>query len=258
MRRVSPIEHTARQFVLRHMAPACFGALQRASKLAETRIRRSSAIQRHVRGSGIEVGAAAAPALVPIGSSVKYVDKYDVENLRADPELAGLDVRAPDIIDSAETLVTLATDSQDFVLGFSLLEHVQDALGTIRSFHRVTRRNGSIVVSVPDKRYYGPDQMRPVTRFEHFVRDYEEGPEWSRAEHFREVGALCFGLSDAELESFVTEKVATDAHTHFHVWDTESFVGFLIKAKETLRIDYEILEFASYGHEALAVLRVGK
>jgi SAM-dependent methyltransferase len=258
MRSISPLEHTARLAVLQYVAPAVVRGVRLAGRLAETRMRRSFAVETHVRGSGIEIGAAATPALVPLGCKVTYVDKYPGSVLRADAELHGLTVRDPDIVDSAETLSTLADDSQDFVLAFSLLEHVQDALGAIRSFVRVTRSGGTIVVSVPDKRRYGPDRERPLTTFEHFERDFREGPEGSKADHFREVGQIRRKLEGAELERFVAEQLSTDAHTHFHVWDPESFVEFLLRGKRVLQLDYELKEFASYGHEVLVVLKVHK
>lgn len=258
MRRISRIEHGARYFVLRHAAPTCLRLVSAASSLANTRFRRSFAIERHVRGRGLEVGAAASPATIPLGTRVTYVDKYSLETLREDPELSGLTVRAPDVLDSAETLATFEDDSQDFVLGFSLFEHVQDALGTLGAFHRVCRNGGSVVISVPDKRHYQPDRERPVTTFDHFVRDYEEGPAWSRADHFREVGRMVQGLHGAELERFVADSVARDAHTHFHVWEPDSFLGFLLQGKAILKRDYDIREFASYGHELLTVLTVRK
>jgi SAM-dependent methyltransferase len=258
MRKISPLEHAARLVVLQRIAPAAVRAVRSVGKLAETRMRRSFAAESHVRGAGIEIGAAATPALVPLGCQVRYVDKYGVDVLRSDPELKGLTVRAPDVIDSAETLSTFADDSQDFVLAFSLLEHVQDALGTIASFCRVTRAGGSLVLSVPDKRKYGPDRERPLTHFEHFERDYRDGPQWSHADHFREVGRIRQGLAGPELERFVAERVANDAHTHFHVWDPESFLDFLLRGKHVLGIGYEVVQFAAYGHEALVVLKVHK
>lgn len=258
MRSISPLEHAARLAVLRYVAPTVVRGVRMAGNLAETRFRRSFAAEKHVSGAGIEVGAAATPALVPLGCQVKYVDKYPGSVLRSDPELRGLTVNEPDIIDSAETLSTLADHSQDFVLAFSLLEHVQDALGTIRSFVRVTRPGGTVVISVPDKRYYSPDRDRPLTTFEHFERDLRDGPAWSCADHFREVGSIRRKLAGEELERFVAAQMATDAHTHFHVWDPESFADFLLRGKRVLGLDYELKEFASYGHEALAVLKVAK
>ena len=115
-----------------------------------------------------------------------------------------------------------------------------------------------LVISVPDKRHYTPDRRRPLTTFEHFERDYREGPEWSRLDHFLEVGRLSRGLEGKELEQYASELVAIDAHTHFHVWDPDSLLKFLMAARGVLELRYEIVEFASYQHEALAVLRIQK
>jgi len=85
-------------------------------------MRRSFTIMRHVRGSGLEVGAAAGPSLIPIGAEVRYVDKYPPERLLGwEPELKGHLLQPPDILAEAETLEPVADDSQDFVLAFVVL-----------------------------------------------------------------------------------------------------------------------------------------
>jgi SAM-dependent methyltransferase len=256
MRKVTNTEFQVRQFFVRNAAPAGFRILGRIAGVAETRFRRTLAIERHVRGSGIEVGAAASPAIVPLGCRVTYVDKYGEEALRSDPELAEFHFSPPDVIDSAESLATFATNSQDFVLAFSVFEHLQDPLAALRSFCRVVRDGGTIVVSVPDKRRYRLDTPRPVTTFEHLLRDFEKGPDVSRADHFREVGQHWYSLESEALDQFVRDGLERDSHCHFHVWDSEAFLRFFLDAKAVLNVDYDVLEFASYGVETLAVLGV--
>jgi SAM-dependent methyltransferase len=252
----------ARDSTTPHRAITGADHINSASLLAESRVRRTTSMQRHItpprHRSGIEIGAAATPAVVLWGTRVAYVDKYPIEVLKADPELADLPVAAPDILASAEQLETIEDDSQDFVLAFSLLEHSQDPLGSMYNFHRVTVNGGIIIASVPDKRHYEPDRQRPLTSFEHLVRDHREGPVVSCADHFREVGAVRWGLEGEELDAFVANGVDNDAHTHFHVWDPETFLDFVLRARLELRVDYEVLEFASYGHECHVVLRVVK
>src|SRR5262245_27344232 len=143
---ISPLEASARQLIIRRVLPAALRLAHRTARLAETRFRRSFAIERHVKGTGLEIGAAAAPAVVPLGATVTYVDKYGGDRLAADPELAGLPVRPPDIIASAEDLNGIASASQDFVLAFSVLEHVQDVLGSLAAIRRVTRDGGTLVL----------------------------------------------------------------------------------------------------------------
>ncbi len=218
-------------------------------------MRRSLPIQRHCRGAGIEIGAAASPAIVPFGVKVRYVDKYPIETIQADPELKGLEAVTPDYVCGAERLETIEDASQDFVLAFSLLEHVQDPIGSLKSFIRVTRSGGTLIITVPDKRHYGPDKRRSLTTFEHLRRDHEEGPEWSREAHFRESAVLAKGLVGDAVEEHVARLMRDDGHTHFHVWDAESFLAFVLEARSQYGLSVELLEFAQYGHEALCVLR---
>jgi SAM-dependent methyltransferase len=256
MRPVGSAEYRARQFLVKHAAPLGFRLVSSAANVAKTRVRRSLAVENHARGAGLEVGAGASPAIVPRGARVTYVDKYPIEFLRSDPELSRFNFAAPDIVAPAETLAPIADDSQDFVLAFSLLEHVQDPLGTLRAFCRVTRPGGTLILSVPDRRRYGPDKPRSVTPFEHFERDYREGPAVSVRDHFTEVGKTWHSLSGVELDEFVESSVKGDSHCHFHVWESETFVRFLLDARRVIEADYELIEMAAYGVETLAVLAV--
>lgn len=255
MRKIGNLEYQVRQLMVRRVAPLLLRVLDRSSKVAETRLRRSLAIQRHVSGSGLEVGAAASPAIVPVGCQVTYVDKYDESSLASDPELAHLRFRGPDIIDRAETLEKIPSQSQDFVLAFSVLEHVQDPLAALQAFARVLKPGGCAVLSVPDKRRYAPDMQRPLTPFAHFLRDFREGPQVSVREHFEDVARSWHGLSGAAYDDFVSSSIERDGHCHFHVWDAESFLSFVLAAREVIGEKLEVLETASYGVEVLVVLR---
>jgi predicted SAM-dependent methyltransferase len=243
--------------LLHRFVPRALVGADRATRGFRTRFRRTAAIARVVHGEGIEIGAAVSPAAVPPGVRVTYVDRYPVEVLREDPELAGFEVPAPDVIDRAEELSSFADDSLDFVLAFSVLEHVEDPIGMLRAAYRVVRPGGAIVVSAPDKRYIN-DVNRELTPFEHLVRDTVEGPAVSREAHFREVGRSKAGLDGAALEAFVAKKLETSGHTHFHVWDARSFLRFATRAIDYLGADMEIIEFAAYDHECLLVLEVRK
>lgn len=212
---------------------------------------------RNVRGSGLEIGPAVSPSILPPGTQVRYVDKYDVQSLAQDPSLRGLRIVQPDILASADALDPVETDSQDFVLAFHVMEHVEDPLAMIQHLCRVTRPGGTIILSVPDKRATS-DRHRPPTTFEHLVQDHENGPEGSREDHFREVGRLNFGLEDEALDAYVAENERTGGHTHFHVWTPETYREHLLRAREYLGVSYEMVESRSVGGEVLCVLRVDR
>ena len=65
------------------------------------------------------------------------------------------------------------------------LEHTQDPVGTLRSHLRVLRPRGVLYMAIPDKRKTF-DHDRPLTSLEHVLRDFHEGPEWSKSAHFDE------------------------------------------------------------------------
>lgn len=65
------------------------------------------------------------------------------------------------------------------------LEHCENPIKAFLNMLRVLRPGGILFLAVPDKRHTF-DRDRPVTPLAHLVRDYEEGPGWSRKGHFEE------------------------------------------------------------------------
>jgi SAM-dependent methyltransferase len=137
-----------------------------------------------------------------------------------------------------------------------MIEHAQSPLHMLETLCRVTRPGGAIILSAPNKDHYHPDQGRELTTFEHVVRDYEEGPSWSYDGHLYDSGRTHHGLSGEALEAFVARLKREDGHTHFHVWNADTFLDMIIRAKEYLKLPVTLKEFATYGHETLVVWRV--
>ena len=145
-------------------------------------VRRNIASQ-YLSGEGIEVGALHAPLEVPPGVKVHYVDRMPVSELRKQyPELAAVNVVEADIVDNGETLSSIADNSWDFVIANHMIEHCQNPIGTLENFLRVLKPGGLVYMGVPDKRYTF-DIDRPLTSLDHLIRDYKEGPEWSKLGH---------------------------------------------------------------------------
>ena len=145
---------------------------------------------KYLRGSGIEIGALGSPLPVPYGAQVKYVDRLSVKDLRSEyPQLKNSAFVEVDIIDDGQTLTKVPSDSCDFVIANHFLEHCENPLGALVTFLRVLKRKGVLYMAVPDKRCTF-DEGRPVTALQHIVKDYQEGPAWSRQQHFKEWRAL--------------------------------------------------------------------
>ena len=76
---------------------------------------------------------------------------------------------------------------------------------------------GTLYLSLPDKGF-SFDANRPVTTVEHLHRDYREGPEWSKRQHFEEWTRYTEQVTEDAFHARVDELIRTDYSIHFHVW----------------------------------------
>ena len=148
-----------------------------------------------IHGTGIEIGALHHPLDMPASVEVQYVDRLSTPDLVSHyPELDGESIVQVDIVDDGKTLESIADASQGFVIANHLLEHCPDPIGALGNWLRVLRIGGIVFLSVPDKRYTF-DRNRPVTKLEHIIRDWREGPQWSRKQHYEEWARLVESVS---------------------------------------------------------------
>jgi predicted SAM-dependent methyltransferase len=215
--------------------------------------RRRVLADRYLAGDGVEIGALHRPLHVPGAARVRYVDRYDEAGLRRHyPELAAQPLVAVDVVDDGETLATLADVSVDFVIANHFIEHTQSPLATLRNHLRVLRPGGVLYLAVPDKRRTF-DVDREVTSLSHVLRDLEEGPDWSRATHYREWAVHVDKAADAEGNA--AKLLADDYSIHFHVWTPVAFGELLEHARDVLGMPFSIEELQGNGHEFIAILR---
>lgn|SRR5574337_1188625 len=152
-----------------------------------------------ISGSGIEIGAFAYPMEVPSRTVVKYLDKYDVNALDASHKIAGLSLQdfgidpetiiQPDIVDDGECMKKVGDLSQDFVIANHVLEHFEDPIKGFKNMLRVLKHEGIIYLSLPEMRH-SFDSVRQPTPFEHLLKDYNEGPAWSRSSAYAEFAKI--------------------------------------------------------------------
>lgn len=211
--------------------------------------------RKHLEGDGVEIGALHHPMELGRRARVRYLDRMDVDGLRAHyPELLDHALVPVDVVDDGETLGTLADGSLDFVVANHFLEHTENPLGTIRNHLGKVRVGGAVYLAIPD-RDYSFDRRRALTPFDHLVRDDVEGPSWSRMEHFREWTRHVEGVEDpAAVEERASRLEAMDYSIHFHVWDAGSFADFINRAGEHLGGLFEVREFTRNGNEVVVVL----
>ena len=213
-------------------------------------------------GSGIEVGALHSKFPVSASAQVRYVDSRSLEELRAHySELAAASLVAPDIIDEAETLSSVADGSQDFVIASHVLEHTDRVLLSIENQMRVLRRGGIAVIIVP-MRCATFDHLRGVTSWEHLLDEYRRPAALAenREEHFREwaVSSALRAVPAAPFAEYVQSTMTSNGgkgySIHFHVWDAESLSSMINQALHVIGFSYRIKVFDARGFEALVIL----
>jgi len=225
-----------------------------ADSLAETHAVRRALADTYLEGDGIEIGALHQPLQLPQAARVKYVDRMSAPELRRHyEELAGVSLVEVDIIDDGESLATVASSSQDFVIANHFLEHCQNPLATLKALERVLKEDGVIYMAVPDKRFTF-DVDRPCTSLAHVMRDFEEGPEWSRRGHFEEWARLVNKVNgEKAVEDEINRLMAVDYSIHYHVWRAHDLLELMTAAQRLTSLEIEL--FRRNGFENVVILR---
>jgi SAM-dependent methyltransferase len=226
-----------------------------ASERRHAVVRRRLA-NRYLEGDGLEVGALHLPLPLPRGAHARYVDRMNVADLRSHyPELNEYELVEPDFIEDGESLASVPTDSMDFVVVNHLIEHTQDPIGTLLSHARVLRVGGVLYLAAPDRRRTAFDRERAETSIEHLLRDHEEGPAWSRAEHYEEWSRFAIKVPAEEVEEHAGALDAQDYSIHFHTFTLTSFLALLIHCREAYALPFEVLATETNNHEFIVVAR---
>lgn len=215
------------------------------------------AIAAHVlTGSGIEIGGLHNPLRVPRGVKVRYVDRMSVDDLRAQyPELQGKALTHVDIVDDGEKLTTLPDGSEDFIVANHFLEHCEDPLSALLAHQRVVRPGGVLFLCVPDKRYTF-DLPRQLTSYEHILRDFREGPVWSRRDHVADWVRHVEHIADArEADRRVDELLAEGYSIHYHVWTLETLMDMILRARQDAGLHLDLETLLLTDGEIIMVLR---
>ena len=207
-----------------------------------------------LRGDGIEIGALHQPLQLPSTARVKYVDRMSVPELRRQyKELEAAPLVETDIIDNGELLATIGDGTQDFVIANHFIEHCQNPLLTLQNLCRVLKPGGVAYLAVPDKRF-SFDAGRPCTTIEHLMRDFSEGPEWSKRQHFEEWSRLVNKRTDErEIEQEVAHLLDIDYSIHFHVWGAAELLEVVVVLQRLVRFELEL--FLRNGPESIVILR---
>jgi ubiquinone/menaquinone biosynthesis C-methylase UbiE len=207
-----------------------------------------------IRGCGIEIGALHMPLRVPRSVKVQYVDRLTVEDLRRHyPELNDKPLVNVDIVADGELLESIRDETQDFVIANHFIEHCQNPIGALLNMFRVLKPGGALYLAIPDKRN-SFDADRPVTTLEHLLRDYHEGPAWSKYQHFEEWTRLVNKVEDDEAaEREIAQNLMIDYSIHYHVWTQAEMLELLVELRKMTSFEMDLC--LRNGPEVIFILR---
>ncbi len=225
-------------------------------KLCITRFDRETIANIYIRGKGLEIGALHVPTRVPKTAKVKYIDRMAALDLRRQyPELNKEDFVDVDIIDDGEYLSKIKDLSQDFIIANHFLEHCQNPISTISNMMRVLKKNGVLYLSIPDKRY-SFDADRPVTPINHLMRDYMEGPVWSKKQHLKEwVKYVDKIKKNSEVARRVLLLDNINYSIHYHAWTQVDMLELMLTLKKKLHLNFEVELMLKNIGEVIFILR---
>jgi predicted SAM-dependent methyltransferase len=217
--------------------------LRKILRLFVVYIDRESIANTYIRGNGIEIGALNNPLKLPKSAYVQYVDFMSLEGLRKRyPELGDRKLVDIDIIDDGEKLDKFKERSQDFVVANHFLEHSQNPILAIINMLRVLKVNGRLYCAVPDKRYTF-DVNRQITDLEHIIKDFHDGPDWSRKKHYEEWFLFVDNIDnhESEFEEKVDNWISENYSIHFHVWTQREIVELLLYVQKLVSFEIELI-----------------
>jgi len=210
----------------------------------------------YIRGNGIEIGALHNPLKVPKSAKVQYVDRMPLSELKKQyPDLRDEKFTPIDIIDDGETLNKIQDSGLDFIIANHFLEHCQNPINAIKNMLRVLKKGGILFLAIPNKQFTF-DKDRPPITFEHFMKDYTEGPEWSKKGHIINwVKFVDKILEPSEAERQIQKILRMDYSIHYHTWNFPEIKEFFSLLKSKLGFNFEIEIFLRNGGEILVICR---
>jgi predicted SAM-dependent methyltransferase len=237
---------SARNWAVVHLSPR---------QIRRRRVRKRLAAE-FLKGEGLEIGALHMPLSVPAEARVRYVDYKPTDELRVDYDggYRLLSLAPVSIVDDGESLRSVESGSVDFLIANHVLEHCENPVATLARWLEVLRPGGILFAAVPDKRYTF-DRGRPLTTTEHVVRDYRQGPAWSRDHHFEEYTRYVLRPAADRLDQRVAKLKDDNVRIHFHVWTAESFVEFLDRCQVEFGFPFVLEALKPVTNEFIVILR---
>lgn len=204
-------------------------------------------LTRYLHGTGIEIGALHKP--LKIGglrkARVIYVDRLAPDELRRQyPELNGIRIVTPGIVDDGTVLEKIEDGSLDFIVANHLIEHLDNPLLALENWCRKLKGGGRVFLAVPDQRYTF-DMDRPLTPLSHLVGDYRATIQERTSRdywHYVETAEIIEKRVGDDARQRIESLIARQYSIHFHVWTFVSFREVLSYLIDEMEVPFTALD----------------
>jgi hypothetical protein len=206
----------------------------------------------YLQGHGIEIGALDEPTPLPSGARARYIDIQPPRELRRQ-----FCCSTRHSFPSISSTTAKARRDCRCLVDFLIANHMVSTrilLGPCATICARSNQADGCFTRFEMRCCF--DSVRPLTTLDHLVADDADGGAGTRHSHLVEWVTL---VGNATSESEVNEKLRDIARRgvtiHFHVWDSNSLLDHLCRARHYLADAYEIRHFELAGPEIVTVMR---
>jgi SAM-dependent methyltransferase len=207
---------------------------------------------RELSGSGLEIGAFEHPALLPSNCTVKYCDVINKKQAKElFPEVTISSLPEIDLVIDLDQngLAEIPDRSQDFIIINHVLEHLFDPIFAVNECYRVLKHKGSLVLSVPDKRFTY-DKNRPLSSLCDIQKRIRRVPKLPTPDDYVDMIEFLHTelLEKPESEKLSALKRFMKRREHLNVWTDQTFIEFFKNIISEYSLDLT-LQFEVLSHE---------
>jgi len=212
-----------------------------------------------LHGAGLEIGAFTQPTDLSPDLEIEYYDRFGVEALRKFyDESCCRPLFEPKYCGNAEWLDGLDPGKTfDFLIANHVIEHLEDPIRFLKEISRVLNPGGRFLLTAPNKRF-SFDRRRELTRFDHLVDDHLGGVLRHRMSHYLDYTEKVDGVTGEALPAAAARLEAQGFSIHFHVWDENTFLEFLVTAIRKFYLPFQLLFTLSANGEISVVMERGQ
>lgn len=218
----------------------------------------------YIKWQGVEIWWLINPT--PVNqkiTKVKYVDYLDEESLKKNynNELAKTNLQKIDYICKADNLDKIDSNSQDFVIGNHLFEHLDNPIKALLERHRVIKNWGIVFMAIPDKRRTF-DEKRERTTLNHIISDYTNPSEERDREHYIQYAGIEY--KDAKKIKEEAKRLKSINYSiHYHVFLEEDVLEIVNRCNNNTYAKFDVVYVKHtaknlWDNEFIIILKIKK